>query len=116
MTPFGQQMSVRLFGSAGVLHYDLLTDRILGTQKAGSLDELREIPIPPEKARTWQVEADFVHSIREGAPVTLTDFATGVEYMEFTEAVARSARTGVAVGLPLDENDVSMTPEDADGE
>ena len=103
VTPMGQQMSIRLFGSAGMLHYDLLTDRIFGTQKAGNIDELREIPIPPEKARTWQVEADFVRSIREGAPVTLTDFATGAAYMEFTEAVARSARMGVAVELPLEE-------------
>jgi predicted dehydrogenase len=105
VTPFGQQMSIRLLGSAGALHYDLMSDRISGTQKAGSIDELKEVPIPPEKVRTWQVEADFVRSIREGAPVTLTDFATGVAYMEFTEAVTRSARTGVAVELPLSEED-----------
>jgi hypothetical protein len=36
--------------------------------------------------------------------VQLTDFATGVAYMEFTEAVARSARTGIAVRLPLVES------------
>ena len=30
-----------------------------------------------------------------------TDFATAVEYMEFTEAVARSAQSGQAVALPL---------------
>jgi hypothetical protein len=33
--------------------------------------------------------------------VRFTDFATGVAYMEFTEAVARSARLGVPVDLPL---------------
>lgn len=33
--------------------------------------------------------------------VRLTDFATGVRYMEFTEAVARSAQSGRAVALPL---------------
>jgi hypothetical protein len=64
---------------------------------------MSDIPIPPEKAGGWQVEADWVRSIRDGAPVRFTDFATGVAYMEFTEAVARSARTGVAVELPLDE-------------
>ena len=31
----------------------------------------------------------------------LTDFATGVEYMEFSEAVARSMQSGAAVALPL---------------
>lgn len=30
-----------------------------------------------------------------------TDFATGVRYMEFTEAVARSCQSGQAVALPL---------------
>ena len=32
----------------------------------------------------------------------MTDFETGVRYMEFTEAVARSAQGGEAVPLPLD--------------
>ena len=64
-------------------------------------DEMTDIPIPPERAGGWRVEADFVESIRDGTPVRLTDFATGVVYMEFTEAVARSARTGDAVELPL---------------
>jgi hypothetical protein len=41
--------------------------------------------------RGWRVEADWVDSIRNGTPVKFTDFATGVAYMEFTEAVARSA-------------------------
>ena len=38
-----------------------------------------------------------------GVPVRLTDFATGVKYMEFTEAVALSAERGEAVELPLAE-------------
>ena len=33
--------------------------------------------------------------------VTHTSFADGVRYMEFTEAVTRSAQGGRAVGLPL---------------
>jgi predicted dehydrogenase len=108
VSPFGQQMSVRLLGSDGALHYDLLADRIFGASRsegavAGTVEEWREILIAPEKARTWQVEADFVRSIREGTPVRLTDFATGVAYMEFTEAVARSAGVGAAVALPLEE-------------
>ena len=48
------------------------------------------------------MEADWVRSIRERAPVTFTDFATGVAYMEFTEAVARSAQRGEAVELPME--------------
>ena len=44
-----------------------------------------------------------VDAIRNGTPIKLTDFETGVAYMEFTEAVARSARQGEAVQLPLEE-------------
>ena len=91
-------MSITLYGSEGVLHYDLDNDRLRGASRhsgaaSARMDELGEIPIPPEKAGGWQVEADWVRSIREGTPVRFTDFATGVAYMEFTEAVARSART-----------------------
>jgi hypothetical protein len=64
---------------------------------------LEEIAIPDEKARSWQVEADFVDAIRTGSPVRLTDFATGVRYMEFTEAVARSAQRDQMIELPLEE-------------
>jgi predicted dehydrogenase len=106
VTPFGQNASIHLFGSEGVLHYDLLADRIYGVHgdsggvKSG---DLAEIPIPPEKSRSWRVEADFVDAIRTGAPIEFTDFATGVAYMEFTEAVARSAEQGEPVELPLAE-------------
>src|SRR5207253_11422208 len=92
-TPFGQAMGIHLYGTEGALLYDLINDRIQGAGKRLGIkgSELEEIPIPPEQARSWRVEADFVDSIRLGKAVTLTDFATGVAYMEFTEAVARSA-------------------------
>lgn len=102
VTPVGQRMDVHLLGTEGALHYDMSNDRLYGGSRGGQKD-LREIPIPPEKAREWRVEADLVDSIRRGTPVALTDFATGVAYMEFTEAVARSARQGEAIELPLEE-------------
>jgi predicted dehydrogenase len=114
VTPFGQGMGIQLHGSHGHLHYDLAADRIWGVSgrgkwKSAAGPEPQEIPIPPSKVREWRVEADFVDAIRSGPPITLTDFATGVAYMEFTEAVARSAQTGEAVELPLlkpaDESD-----------
>jgi predicted dehydrogenase len=105
--PFGQEGKIVLMGTAGVLCYDFIADRIRGSSRTlgsapGSIDELPEIPIPADKAGGWRVEADFVDSIRSGTLVKFTDFATGVAYMEFTEAVAHSARTGVAVKLPLE--------------
>jgi predicted dehydrogenase len=104
---FGQSSRVTFFGTAGVLCYDLLTDRIYGLNQtkertSAQLDEMKEIPIPADKEGGWRVEADFIASIRHKAPVRFTDFAAGVAYMEFTEAVARSAQDGVAVDLPLE--------------
>jgi predicted dehydrogenase len=110
VTPFGQGTAIQLYGTDGVLYYDLLADRILGVSRThgaapAPAESLREIPIPKEKARGWQVEADFLDSIRLGTPVQRTNFEAGVAYMEFTEAVARSARTGIAVKLPLSEEE-----------
>jgi predicted dehydrogenase len=107
VTPWGGGMHIRLFGSEGVLHYDMAGDRIFGVNRkeAHASGELQEIPIPPEQARGWQVEFDFVHSIRTGRPVGLTDFETGLAYMEFTEAVARSAQTGEAVDVGEEESE-----------
>jgi predicted dehydrogenase len=108
VTPFGQGMGIWLYGTDGVLFYDLANDRIRGTGRHSGVvsikeDELEEIPIPPDRARDWRVEAEFVEAIRMGTPIRFTDFATGVRYMEFTEAVARSAQLGAAVDLPLED-------------
>lgn len=108
VTPFGQEMGIALYGTEGVLHYDLLHDRIHGASrlrggKPGPAATLEEIPIPDEQAGGWRVEADFVEAIREGKTLEFTDFASGVRYMEFTEAVARSAQQGQPIDLPLEE-------------
>ena len=108
VTPFGQAAGIHLYGSAGALQYDLLADRIRGASSRrgaapGRATELAEVPIPPDLTREWQVEADFITAIREGTPIELTTFETGVAYMEFTEAVARSAELGEMIALPLEE-------------
>lgn len=105
-TPYGQGMGIHLYGSEGVLHYDLNADRIFAASRRDGTttarrEELREVPIPPEKAGEWRVEADFVDAIREGKPILHTHFEAGVAYMEFTEAVAISAERGEVVPLPL---------------
>jgi predicted dehydrogenase len=105
VTPFGQEASITLYGDEGVLRYDLLAGRLFGASrvkggKPGPVGELPEIDIPAEKRGGWRCEAEFVEAIRDGAPVRFTTFAAGVDYMEFTEAVARSAQFGSAVELP----------------
>lgn len=94
-TAFGQTAGIELFGTKGTLCYDLLTDTIRGGQ-AGRLSDLPNIPIPTAKARAWNVEADFIAAIRAHKPIAFTTFEAGVAYMEFTEAVARNAMTGMS--------------------
>jgi predicted dehydrogenase len=108
VTPFGQAAGIRLLGCDGVLCYDLLADRIQGASRRDGLtsaraSDLAEIAIPTERARDWTVEADFIAAIRDGKPIEFTTFEAGVTYMEFTEAVARSAQSSEAVKLPLEE-------------
>jgi len=62
---------------------------------------LRKVDIAPEKVGGWRVEEEFVNAVRGTEPVTHTDFATAVKYMEWTDAVSLSARTGETVRLPL---------------
>ncbi len=96
-----KSMGVALYGSEGTLIYDLLRDEIRGGKRGAA--GLEPIPIPASQRGGWRVEADFIAAIRGERPVTHTDFATGVKYMQFTEAVARSSRHQVAVTLPLRE-------------
>ena len=91
--------SVELFGSAGTIKYDYQADRIVGARTGEA--EVQEIPIPPQDARSWTVEADFIAAIRNGNRTPEPSFADGVRYMDFTEGIFRSAEQGVVVELPL---------------
>lgn len=99
VTAFGGGMSAKLFGSSGYLHYELTADRLYGQTRGEA--EVHPIDVPANARGGWAVESDFITSIRTGAPVRFTDFETGVAYMEFTEAVARSSESGRVVRLPL---------------
>ncbi len=94
-------MGIALYGSEGTLIYDLLRNEILGGKRGAA--GLEPLPIPDAQRGAWRVEADFIAAIRGERPVTHTDFATGVRYMQFTEAVARSSRHQMPVTLPLRE-------------
>ena len=86
-----------LVGTGGVLRVDMAGAR-LNLAPAGAAT-FEEVAIPDAERWTWRVEADFVGSILDGDPVRLTDFATGVRYMEFTDAVHEAAATGHRVAL-----------------
>ncbi|KAL3143393.1 hypothetical protein ABBQ38_002217 [Trebouxia sp. C0009 RCD-2024] len=89
-----------LYGSKGTLHLDLNAQKLsLALQAEGG--QLQEVHIPEHKASSWRVEEEFIAAIRGTEKVQRTTFATGVRYMEFTQAVAMSYQTGQAVSLPL---------------
>ncbi len=89
---------VWLYGSEGTIRLDHRLNIYAG--KRGD-SEFTEIPVPEEKQGFWRVEEEFVNAIRGQEEITRTPFDVGVHYMEWTEAVTRSAQTGQAVSLPL---------------
>ncbi|MFB3060862.1 MAG: hypothetical protein ACE10C_05760, partial [Candidatus Binatia bacterium] len=64
-------------------------------------DKLSEIANPEDGQAYWRVEEEFCNALRGTEKITRTPFDVGLHYMEFTEAVTRSAQTGQAIALPL---------------
>ena len=89
---------VWLYGTEGTIHVDNRFN-VFGGRRGDA--QLSEIPNPPEKQYSWRVEEEFISAIRGKEPVMRTPFPVGVHYMEWTEAVTRSAQTGQAIALPL---------------
>jgi predicted dehydrogenase len=87
-----------IFGSEGTLRLEADAKRLSGGRRGDT--ELREIPIPAARRVGWRVEEEFVNAIRGREKISRTTFEDGVRYMEFTEAVARSASLGQAVDVP----------------
>ena len=87
-----------LYGSEGTLHLDGKLN-LSGGKRGDS--QLTEIPNPPDGQYAWRVEQEFIGAIRGEEPVVHTPFDVGLHYMEFTEAVTRSAQSGQAISLPL---------------
>ena len=87
-----------IHGSEGTIHID--ERQTVHGGKRGE-KQLSEIPNPPEGQAVARVEAEFIRAIRGLEPVTTNTFEIGVHYMEWTEAIHRSAMTGQAVHLPL---------------
>ena len=87
---------ISLYGTKATLHWTQADDRMTFAPRG---EEPRPLEPDPGTAGEWRVEADFVASIREGAPVELTSFDDGLRYMQFTEAVWRSWSEGRPVEL-----------------
>ena len=94
---------VWIFGSEGTLRLVVEGHGDKNTLSGGRRGDtgLTEIELLPEKMGGWRVEEEFVNAIRGIEPVTHNTFDTGLKYMEFTEAVTRSAQSRRTVHLPL---------------
>lgn len=87
-----------IHGTDGTLYVDA-RQAVSGGKRGDK--ELHEIPNPVEGQAVSRVEAEFINAIRGLEPVTMNTFEIGVHYMEWTEAVHRSAKSGQTVYLPL---------------
>ena len=97
---FGPGQQIHLFGSRGTIKFEFAAETKLWIGQAGDAD-MQLVEIPADKRGGWRVEAEFVGAIRGEEPVRFTDFETGVNYMEFTEAVHQSAVSDLPIVLPL---------------
>src|SRR5688572_14220303 len=87
-----------IFGSEGTIHVD--NEQRIFTGRRGD-PALAELANPREQQAFHRVEEEFVNAIRGRERVTMNTFETGVRYMEWTEAIHRSAASGTAIQLPL---------------
>jgi predicted dehydrogenase len=86
-----------IFGTEGTLRLEADAKRVSGGRRGDKA--LSEITIPADRRIGWRVEEEFVNAIRGREKVARTSFEDGVRYMEFTDAVARSAAAGQAVDV-----------------
>jgi predicted dehydrogenase len=86
------------YGTEGTIHVDQQQRIFAG--RCGDT-QLTEVPNPPEGQAYYRVEEEFTNAIRGTEQITMVPFETGVHYMEWTEAVIRSAQTGQAIYLSL---------------
>jgi predicted dehydrogenase len=95
LTAFGPPAEAWIFGSEGTLRIEPDARRLSGAKRGDKA--LAEIEIPAAQRIGWRVEEEFVNAIRGKEKIALTTFDDGVRYMEFTDAVAKSAASGAGV-------------------
>jgi predicted dehydrogenase len=95
---FPPDETLTIYGRDGTLVYNFTKDEIHGARRGDK--KLHPLDIPAELETKWTVEKDFIDAVVQGGHPE-PSFETGVQYMEFVEAVNLSARGGHAVELPL---------------
>ena len=95
-------VDIHVFGTEGTLrlYQERGGEMTLSAGKRGD-KRLKDVKIAKSKRGAWRVEEEFIKAIRGKEDVTHTDFATAVQYMEWTDAVTMSLRRREVVKLPL---------------
>ena len=94
-----------VFGTEGTIR--CLLDRSASPESPGlwagrrGVKDLVEVHVPFPSGAGIQTEQAFIDAIRGEGPVGETTFQDGVRYMEFTEAVTRSAQERRTIALPM---------------
>ncbi|RJP31363.1 MAG: gfo/Idh/MocA family oxidoreductase [Candidatus Omnitrophota bacterium] len=89
--------TLEVYGSKGAVRYNFDMDEIQISRKGQPWEK---IEIAPNLINEWRVEQDFIDAICTGRKVH-PDFHDGMKYMEFTEAIFRSAETGKQIVFPF---------------
>ncbi|MGE0601893.1 MAG: Gfo/Idh/MocA family protein [Dehalococcoidia bacterium] len=84
---------VTVFGTKATLRWKMGDTAVLQPHGGGA----KPLEPDPGTDRGWKVEEDFVASVREGAPIRLTNFVDGVRYMRVIDAAHTSCTSGRAV-------------------
>ena len=87
-----------LYGTEGTIQVDQQQNIFAGNRGDA---QLSPVPNPPEEQAYYRVEEEFANAIRGAERISMVPFETGVHYLEWTEAVIRSAQSGQAMNLPL---------------
>ncbi|MFD2081736.1 Predicted dehydrogenase [Actinopolymorpha cephalotaxi] len=97
VTGLAPRTELWIFGSEGTLRFEPDSGRLTAGRRGDQ--ELSEVAVPAERRVGWRVEEEFVNAVRGREEVRRTTFEDGVRYMEFTDAVSRSAATGQTVDV-----------------
>src|SRR4030095_7749058 len=97
VTALAPSPEVWIYGTEGTIRLEADAKRLSGARQGGRA--AKEIPAPEAKRSGWRVEEEFVSAIRGREKITHTTFEDGVRYMEFTDAVTKSATSGQAVDV-----------------
>lgn len=87
-----------IHGSEGTIHIDSGLNVFAGRRGDAQLSAVAN---PQSQQAYYRVEEEFINAIRGVEEISMARFETGVQYMEWTEAVHLSAESGQTLNLPL---------------